>query len=153
LARRWAPLPIVVVLALGVGGCGSGGVAKDATVSAYADAPLCAGARRELANEDGRAGSVRVRLVCLKNARAGTRLDLATVGANARRASEDSASIGYIEVPSRPSFSRPILEAAGIAWISSHSGAAGMARLLHAIRESGSGSLRESVRETLHEAG
>ena len=144
---------VALALALGASGCGSGGVAKDATVTAYADAPLCAGAQRELDNESGRAGSVRVRLVCLKSARDGTRLDLATVGANARRATEDSASVGYIEVPSRPSFSRPILESAGVAWISSGSGAAGMARLLHAIRDADSGSLRESVRQSLDGTG
>jgi hypothetical protein len=142
---------VALALALGAIGCGGGGVAKDATVSAYADAPLCAGARRELADEGGGAGSVRVRLVCLESARDGNRLDLATVGANARRATEDSASVGYIEPPSSPSFSRPILESAGIAWISSSSGAAGMARLLQAIQAAGSGSLRESVREDLHE--
>jgi hypothetical protein len=146
-------VPIVVALALGAIGCGGGGVAKDATVSAYADAPLCAGARRQLADEGGRAGSVRVRLVCLESTGASARLNLATVGANARRATEDSASVGYIEVPSRPSFSRPILESAGVAWVSSSSGAAGMARLLHAIRDADSGSLRQSVREALHETG
>jgi hypothetical protein len=144
---------LVALLALGASGCGGGGVAKDATVSAYADAPLCAGARRVLAGEDGRAGTIRVRLVCLKSARDGARLDLAAVGANARRATEDSASVGYLEEPSHPSFSRPILESAGVAWVSSRSGAAGMARLLHAIRDGGSGSLRESVRETLDGTG
>lgn len=143
----------MLALALGAGGCGSGGVAKGATVSAYAEAPLCAGARHQLADEDGRAGSVRVRLVCLESARHGTRLNLAVTGANARRATEDSASVGYLEVPSRPSYSRPILEAAGVAWVSGGSGAAAMARLLHAIRDAGSGSsLRESVRAGLNQA-
>ena len=143
---------VVLALALGASGCGGGGVAEDAIVSVYADAPLCAGAHRELADESGRAGSVRVRLVCLESARDGTRLDLATVGANARRATEDSTSVGYLEVPARPSFSRPILESAGVAWVSARSGSAAMARLLRAIRDAGSGSLRESVREDLHEA-
>ena len=111
---------IAAALALGAGGCGGGGVAKGATVTVYADAPLCAGAGR---------------------------------GADARRATEDSASVAYIESPSRPSFSRPILESAGVAWISSSSGAAGMARLMHAIQGADPGSLRESVREALHETG
>jgi hypothetical protein len=144
---------IAAVLTLGAGGCGGGGVAKGATVTVYADAPLCAGAGRELADQGGRAGSIRVRLLCLKSVRQGARLDLATVGANARRATEDSASVAYIESPSRPSFSRPILESAGVAWISSNSGAAGMARLMHAIQGADPGSLRESVREALHETG
>ena len=47
----------------------------------------------------GRAGELRVRLVCLADAEAGGRLDLATVGANARRATEDSSAVGYIEAP------------------------------------------------------
>jgi hypothetical protein len=117
---------------------------------AYVEAPLCAGAKRELASEGGRAGSARVRIACLASTDAGKRLDLATVGANARRATEDSATVGYIEVPVTPSFSRPIVEAANIAVISDSSGAAAMRSLLGAIREAGdSGSLRESVRKAV----
>jgi hypothetical protein len=140
----------VGVLLLGSTGCGEGeGTAAGATVAAYVEAPLCVGARRELASEGGRAGSVRVRAVCLKGVREGRRLDLATVGANARRATEDSATVAYVEAPATPSFSRPIVEAANVAVIRDRSGQVAMQRLLGAIGEAGSGSLRDAVREAL----
>jgi hypothetical protein len=134
-----------------VAGCGGeSGVSAGASVTAYVEAPLCAGATRALARRGGKAGDVRVRAVCLAPADAGGRTDLATIGANARRATEDSASVAYLEAPARPSFSRPIVESASIAVIRASSGAAAMDRLLRAIGESGSsGSLRESVREAL----
>ncbi len=148
----------VLVAAIGAllvagGGCGAGeGVSAGARVAAYVEAPLCAGAERELEREGGRAGSVRVRVVCLASADDGGRQDLAAIGANARRATEDSASVGYLETPATPSFSRPIVEAAGIAVIRGTSGATAMGRLLSAIREADdSGSLRESVRDVLSE--
>jgi hypothetical protein len=93
---------------------------------------------------------VRVRAVCLAPTAAAGEIDLAVVGANARRATEDSASVAYLEEPARPSFSRPIVESAGIAVVRDRSGEAAMGRLLKAIRDSGTaGSLRESVREAL----
>jgi hypothetical protein len=143
---------VACVLAVaGVAGCGGGGGVSDgATVVAYVDAPLCAGAERALANQDGSAGSVRVRVSCLASARDGARLNLATVGANARRATENSATVAYIEVPAVPSFSRPIVEAAGIPLIRSASGATAMDRLLGALGGADSGSLRDSVREALN---
>jgi hypothetical protein len=140
---------VCALLVAGVG-CGGGqGVAKDATVTAYVDAPLCAGAKRELAGEGRQAGSVRVRVVCLAPANDGSRQSLAAVGANARRATEDSTTVAYIEAPAAPSFSRPIVEAAGIPVIRSASGATAMDRLLSAIGDADSGSLRDSVREAL----
>jgi hypothetical protein len=141
----------VVCALLAIAGCGGeSGVSAGASVAAYVEAPLCAGAKSELAKRDGQAGEVRVRAVCLTPAKAGKRVDLATIGANARRATEDSASVAYIEAPARPSFSRPIVESASIAVIRATSGAAAMDRLLRAIGASGtSGSLRESVREAL----
>lgn len=140
----------VSALIVGGVGCGEGeGVAEDATVTAYVAAPLCAGAKRALEGEDGRAGSVRVRAICLPDIRRGTRLSLAVVGANARRATEDSTTVAYIELPATPSFSRPIVEAAGIPVIRSKAGATAMDRLLGAIGEADSGALRDSVREAL----
>jgi hypothetical protein len=134
----------------GAGCGGESGVSAGAVVTAYAEAPLCAGAKGELAKRGGRAGEVQVRVVCLAPARQGERANLATVGANARRATEDSASVGYLEEPARPSFSRPIVESASIAVVRDASGAAAMGRLLNAIRDVGTaGSLRESVREAL----
>jgi hypothetical protein len=142
---------VICVLLVAVAGCGGeSGVSAGASVVAYVEAPLCAGAKHVLARRDGKAGEVRVRAICLAPARTGERVDLATIGANARRATEDSASVAYIEAPARPSFSRPIVESASIAVIRAASGATAMDKLLKAIAESGSsGSLRESVREAL----
>jgi hypothetical protein len=151
LARWWGPAVVVCVLLVAAAGCGGeSGLAAGASVVAYVEAPLCAGAKRELAKRDGRAGEVPVRAVCLAPAAAGAGVDLATIGANARRATQDSGSVAYLEEPARPSFSRPIVESAGIAVLRDRSGAAAMERLLSAIRDSSTtGSLRESVREAL----
>jgi hypothetical protein len=118
-------------------------------VTAYAAAPLCGGARR--AARERADVSVRVRVVCLASSRGGARLDLAAIGADARRATEDSTAIGYLEghEPAAARFTHPILESAGIAWIQSRSGGAAMARLLRAVGAAGAGSLRQSVRESL----
>lgn len=119
-------------------GCGEGGVSSGATVTVYVSGePLCKGARQELNSSDGRAGSFRVRMVCLADP--GT---LAAAGANARRSTEDSTTVGYIGEPST------IVEAAGIAQISTSSGAIAMTRLLQAIRGADDNSnLREVVLE------
>jgi len=78
---------------------------------------------------------VRVRAVCLPNSQEAGRLDLAAVGANARRATEDSTAIAYLEAHDarRTRFARPILEAAEIASIAADSGAVAMVRLHRAI--------------------
>ena len=151
MARRVGLAGAVFVLLVTMIGCsGESGVSAGASVAAYVEAPLCAGAKRALAQQNGKAGEVRVRAVCLTPAAKGERVDLATIGANARRATEDSASVAYIEAPARPSFSRPIVESASIAVIRASSGAVAMDRLLKAVADSGSsGSLRESVREAL----
>ncbi|HVY79060.1 MAG TPA: hypothetical protein VG898_11190 [Solirubrobacterales bacterium] len=72
------------------------------------------------------------------------KLDLATIGANARRATEDSTAVAYLEAPDpRVSrFSHRILETAEIPWFADDSGAAAMSRLLKRIESAGSGSLR-----------
>lgn len=103
---------------------------------------LCDSARRELARSGEKAGEFRVRLVCLEGT--GT---LAGAGAGARRATEDSTTVGFITAPGPQSrFSRSILDAAGIAQITTSSGAAGMSSLLRAIEQAGDGAgLRESV--------
>jgi len=134
-------------------GCGdSEGVADGATATAYVAAPFCAEAKRELAREGGEAGDVRVRVACLPSAESSSRLKLATIGANARRASQDSSAVAYIGEPTRAAsrFSEPILESAGIAQLTEISGASAMEKLLNAIDEAdSSGSLRESVNDEL----
>jgi branched-chain amino acid transport system substrate-binding protein len=121
-------------------------------VSVYVAASFCSEARDELARDGGRAGDVRVRVICLPSAESSRKLDLAQIGANARRATEDSSSVGYIGEPNRAAsrFSESILEEAGIAQLSETSGAVGMKKLLKAVAEAGnSGSLRESLNDTL----
>jgi branched-chain amino acid transport system substrate-binding protein len=153
----------IAVLCVGASGCGEEGVAEGATVTVYVSAPLsgedaaeggrlCAGAQRELARNGARAGEVRVRAICLDDTGGGSRWTLVAVGANARRASEDSTTVGYIGEPDPAAarFSRPILESAGIAQLTGMSGAAAMSELLDAIRAAGgSGGLRESVDDAL----
>ena len=143
----------VACCGLVIAGCGSSGVSKDATVTAYVEAPLCVAAKRELAKHGGRAGDLRVQAVCLASPHEAKKLSLATLGANARRATEDSTAVAYLEAPD-PGASRfvhPILETAEVPWISASSGAAAMSRLLTLIPNASSGSLRESLREELNE--
>jgi hypothetical protein len=121
-------------------------------VSIYVAEPLCAEAERELAQDGAEAGDVRVRAVCLPSTESARGLDLARIGANARRATEDSTAIGYIGEPTRSAsrFSEPILEGAGIAQLAETSGAAAMRKLLDAVAEADdSGSLRASVVDAL----
>lgn len=152
LSRKLLVAACCVVL-VAVAGCEEGGgVAEGAVVSVYVAAPLCAEAERELARDGGRAGDVRVRVICLPSAESSRKLDLATIGANARQATEDATTIGYIGEPTRAAsrFSEPILESAGIAQLSDISGAAGMTKLLRAVDEAGdSASLRASVNDAL----
>lgn len=142
-----------VGLLLVVAGCGGGeGIDAGATVNVYAAASLCSEAKSELARDGGRAGDVRVRVVCLPSAESSQKLDLAMIGANARHATEDSSSIGYIGEPTRAAsrFSEPILETAGIAQLTELSGAAAMKKLLQAVAEAGnSDTLRASVLDKL----
>jgi hypothetical protein len=79
------------------------------------------------------------------------RISLARQGANARRASEDSAAVAFLEAPGKAAeFAAPIVEEAGIAFVTAKGGAAGMERVLAAIEEAGgSGSPREKVRDAL----
>jgi hypothetical protein len=104
------------------------------------------------------AGDFKVAAVCLPATevpvKAGTgasaRTDLATAGANARRATEDTSAVALMEPPGQASkFTRPILETGGVPLVTSPSGKAAMARVLKAIGEGGSSSIRDSVQETL----
>ncbi len=152
LRRLSAALIAACALLVGAG-CGEGeGVASGATVSAYVAASLCAEAKDELARDGAKAGDIRVRVVCLPSAESSQKLDLAQIGANARRATEDATTVGYIGEPTRAAsrFSEPILEEAGIAQLPQISGTAAMRQLLRAVSEAGSsGSLRESVHDEL----
>ena len=164
-AARWVPglagwttRPAAAALTLlalaAAAGCGSGGgVEEGASVHVYVGFPLCQQAREPLSAAKGRAGEVEVRMVCLRPATGAgeARIDLARQGANARRASEDSAAVAFLEAPGKPAeFAAPIVEQAGIAFVEASDGAAGMERVLRAIEEAGSsGSPREKVRDAL----
>jgi hypothetical protein len=148
LARRAAPA--LLVLAFAIGGCGEGGASAGATVSAYVAAPLCREAQRQLSREAGSVEDLHVRVVCLPPVESAGRVDLARSGANARRATEDSTSVAYLEAPGRAAeFGEAIVESAGIAWLEAASGSTAMRRVLKALGEAGSSSPREAVRETL----
>jgi hypothetical protein len=143
---------IALISLVALTGCGGAeGVEAGATVRAYVVQPLCAGAERELQRHDGRAGDVQVEAVCLPSVESKGKLDLATVGANARRATEDSTAVAYLEAPGPGNeFSDPILESAEIPSIHDSSGTKAMAQLLRAIDNAGtSNSLRASVSEEL----
>lgn len=129
------------LIALGIlAGCGEGGAADGATVSVYAAAPLC----RE-AGKGGRAGDLTVRVVCLPPVERGGEADLAVAGADARRATEDSTSVAYLEAPGPAAeFGRTVVESADIAWIETSSAAAAMHRILTAL-EGDSSSPRKAV--------
>jgi hypothetical protein len=144
---------VLALLALAaVAGCGGGeGVASGATVNVYVGAGLCRGAREALSRQQGRAGEVEVRALCLRPVVAGKRFDLAIQGANARRASEDSTAVAFLEAKGKPAeFAKPIVEEAGIAFVEAAAGEVAMERVLRAIADAGtSGSLRGKVREAL----
>jgi hypothetical protein len=151
LARRCGAVLVLLVLVVGAIGCGEDeGVASGATVRVYVAAPLCSEARSALAARHGRAGDLRVEAICLAPMAKRGRLDLAVAGANARRATQDSAAIAFLESPGPAGrFTRTIVEEAGIAWERAVSGESSMTAVLRAIDEAGSGSLRDQVRKDL----
>jgi len=143
------------VLAGALSGCGGGeGVESGATVTAYVEASLCPAAKKELARRGGEAGDIRVRAICLANPHEEGKLSLSTLGTNARRATEDSTSVAFLETAERRAsrFTHPILETAEIPWIASSSGSTAMSRLLQLISEADSGSLRASLQDKLNES-
>jgi hypothetical protein len=151
LLKAAASLVSAAVLVAFTGCGGAEGVASGATVTAYVVPPLCAEAFRELAQKQGRAGGLQVKAVCLPPVEGHGRLKLATVGADARRATEDSTAVAFLEAPGRADeFAGPILETAEIPPIHASSGKAAMAQLLKAIEHAGgSDSLRAALSNEL----
>jgi hypothetical protein len=142
---------LALAIAVGAVGCGAEeGVADGATVTVYVEAPLCEGAMELAGQVDTEDGVVNVRVACLVDPRRQGVVDLATVGANSRRATEDSATVAYVGEPGTMArFTRPILEAAGIAFVPASSGDRAMQRVLDAVSSADSSSLRADVREEL----
>ena len=158
MARRGRALLLVVgAVLVGAIGCGEEGAEEGARLSVYASAPLrkgeagagrkfCAEAR-EAARQAGDPGGFELRVVCLDASGPGGRWTLAQVGANARRATEDSATVAYLGEPERAARrqSQPIIEAAGIAALGGLSGRAAMTEVAKAIEEGDSGEPRRAV--------
>jgi hypothetical protein len=143
LAR--ASASALLALALIAVGCGGGGASAGAEVSVYAAAPLCAEAQNEVKVAGGKAADLRVRVVCLPAVETGGGADLSTAGRNARRATEDSTAVAYVEAPGPAAgFSSSIVEAADIAWMKTDSGSKAMQRILSALEGDGS-SPRQAV--------
>jgi len=128
--RRLQPLLLGLCALLAAAGCGEGGTASGATVSVYMAASLCGQV------SGGRAGDLRVRLVCLAPVEKGGKVDLDAAGANARRATEDSTAVAYVEAPGpAANFSRSIVDSANLAWIETNSGSRAMRRIRSALEE------------------
>lgn len=143
-----------LVLAGLAAGCGEGGASSGATVSAYVAAPLCRDAQSQLRREAGSVEDLRVRVVCLPAVEVNGRLELARAGANARRATEDSTAVAYLEAPGRGAkFARTIIESADVGWLVSSSGSIGMRRVLRALADGDETSPRDTVREALEQVG
>jgi hypothetical protein len=141
---------LVALLAFVVAGCG-GGDASGATVSVYVAAPLCAGAKQELAAHGVSAGHFTVAVRCLAPSEKGSGgVDLATDGSNSRRATADTSAVATLEPPGPATkFSRAILDSAELPLVTSSSARQGMKHILSAIEGAGSSSVRGSVREAL----
>jgi hypothetical protein len=107
---RAVGLAAVVLATAATTGCSvssSGGVADDAPLDVYLSVPLHgprgaegqaveAQAKHALAAAGGKAGAHPIQLKVLDSTGGGGSVDLATVGANARTATEDAAAIAYI---------------------------------------------------------
>jgi hypothetical protein len=142
-------VPILVLAAVFLAGCGSAGeVESGAVVHVYVSAPLCAEAKQELAKQGPVAGGVKVQALCLPSAESkGGGVDLSRAGATARRATEDSSAVAFVSAPGREgTFTEPILEKAEIALIAERSGAAATAEVLKRLDARGSD---ESPREAV----
>ncbi len=129
------PALAALLLSLIVAGCGIAGAAKiEAPVSVYVSLPMTGprgtdgrdaadGARFALEQAQGKAGSIQVHATFLDDAK-GKAWDPVAVGANARRAVQDSAAAAYIgELDSEPTrASMPITNDAGLVQVSPGAG-------------------------------
>lgn len=154
-------LPMVLIAAVAAaalaGGCGEEGAASGATVRIYVSAPLRgeeAGAGRRLCEEAREQASqgkgdedLKLRVVCLDASGAEGKWTLAQVGANARRATEDSTAVAYVGEPDRDARlqSRPIVDAAEIAELGGFSGREAVAKVTAAIAEGDESEPRRAV--------
>jgi hypothetical protein len=158
LARRGLSALLPTILAgMALLGCGEEGAAGGATVAVYVSAPLRgpeAEAGRRLCEEareqagQGRGGDdLRLRVVCLDASGPDGRWTLARVGANARRAIEDSTAVAYVGEPDPEARrqSRPIVDAAGIAELGGMSGREAVVTVRNAISAGDESEPRQAV--------
>ena len=154
--------PILVVFLLGaalLSGCGEGGAEEGARVTVYVSAPmsgpemeagrqLCHGARAE-ARRTGEVEGLELVVVCLDATEGDGRWTLAQVGANARRATEDSTAVAYVGEPDPQARkqSQPIVDAAGIAELGGVGGDEAVEAVVGAIREGDAAEPRQAVFE------
>ncbi|MFL5832429.1 MAG: hypothetical protein ACJ76B_00405 [Solirubrobacterales bacterium] len=148
---------VLVLLVALASGCGEEGAAGGATVAVYVSAPLRgaeAGAGQRLCDEareqagQGRRGEeLRLRVVCLDASEGGRAWTLAQVGANARRATEDSTAVAYVGEPDPEARrqSQPIVDAAGIAQLGGMTGREAVAAVRAAISEGDESEPRQAV--------
>src|SRR5215203_496162 len=157
LMSRLLVVPVLVLLVALASGCGEEGAAGGATVTVYVSAPLRgaeaeAGQRlcdeaRERAGQ-GRGGEeLRLRVVCLDASEGERAWTLAQVGANARRAIEDSTAVAYVGEPDSEARrqSRPIVAAAGIAQLGGMTGREAVEKVRAAIAEGDESEPRQAV--------
>lgn len=151
-------MSVAAALAVLAVGCGEDGANAGAQVTVYVSAPLrgdeavagkrlCAEARSAAARSSGKVGDLRLRVVCLNAAGESGRWTLAQVGANARRATEDSTTVAYVGEPDPRARkqSRPIVDAAEIAELSEISGREAVAAVRAAIEEGDESEPRQAV--------
>jgi hypothetical protein len=150
-------LLLLLLVVLAPVGCGEEGAAGGATVTVYVSAPLrgakaeagrrlCDEAREQAAQGQGGEG-LRLRVVCLDASEGDRAWTLARVGANARRATEDSTAVAYVGEPDPEARrqSRPIVDAAGIAQLGGVTGREAMAAVRAAIAEGDESEPRQAV--------
>lgn len=158
---RWVLPLLVAVLAGAVAGCGEEGAHEEATLNVYVSGPMrgpeaAQGQRRcdeagETVRVEFEEGDHWLRVICLDASGPDGRSTLAKVGSNARRATEDSASVAYIGEPDREARrqSRPILEAAGIVEFGATGGRQAIEEVFAALREDDSNDPRAAVYDAI----
>lgn len=157
MRRLLTILAVPALLVALLTGCGEEGAAAGATVRVYVSAPLrgpeaeagrrlCDEAREQVGQGEGGEGH-EVRVVCLDASGKGGTWTLARVGANARRATEDSATVVYVGEPDPAARkqSRPIVEAAGVAELGGLSGREAVAKVVKAMEEGDASQPRDAV--------
>lgn len=142
-------------------GCGEGGAEEGAMLTVYVSAPLRgpeAERGQRICDEAWEAvriehepGEHWLRVLCLDVAGPEGRWTLARVGANARRATEDSTAVAYLGEPERAARrqSLPILEAAGIAELRAMGGRQAIEEVFEALRADDSNDPRAAVFDAL----